>query len=57
MVKNLETDEILRLEDIYYDIRTVRHIYGDQIARRKNKNSDLYLEPTREKANMKERAM
>jgi len=47
MVKNVETDEVKRLEQIYYDIRTVRTISGNPIAKRKNPNSDLYLTPVK----------
>lgn len=43
IVLNAETNQLRRLEEIYYDIRTVRTIKGTIIAKRKNRNSDLYF--------------
>ncbi len=42
VVQNVANNELCRLEDIYYDIRTVRTISGKIVAKRKNKYSDLY---------------
>jgi hypothetical protein len=43
IVQNVETNQLRRIEEIYYDIRTVRSIKGTIVAKRKNKYSDLYL--------------
>ncbi|MBY0155441.1 hypothetical protein H0178_06515 [Cytobacillus firmus] len=43
IVQNVETNQLRRIEEIYYDIRTVRSIKGTIVAKRKNRNSDLYL--------------
>lgn len=43
LVQNIETNQLRRIEEIYYDIRTVRSIQGNIVAKRKNKNSDLYM--------------
>ncbi len=53
MVKNMETDEIKRLEDIYYDIRTVRNISGNIIAKRTNRRKELYFNSTKARAKAK----
>lgn len=42
IVKNTETDELKRIDQIFYDIRTVRTIEGKIIAKRKNRNCELY---------------
>ncbi|MCK1995464.1 hypothetical protein MPH61_23360 [Peribacillus muralis] len=42
IVQNVETNQVCRLEQIYYDIRTVRTITGKIVAKRKNRFSDLY---------------
>lgn len=44
IVQNVETKKIRRLEEIYYDIRTVRTINGQIVAKRKNRKSDLYIQ-------------
>lgn len=43
IVQNVETKQLRRIEEIYYDIRTVRTIKGKIVAKRKNKYSDLYM--------------
>ncbi|MCY7883127.1 hypothetical protein ACO0DA_10410 [Bacillus subtilis] len=43
IVQNVETNQYRRIEEIYYEIRTVRTIKGAIIAKRKNKNSELYM--------------
>jgi hypothetical protein len=43
IVQNVETNQLRRIEEIYYDIRTVRSIKGNIIAKRKNQHSDLYM--------------
>lgn len=43
IVQNIETNQLRRIEEIYYDIRTVRSIKGIIVAKRKNRNSDLYM--------------
>lgn len=43
IVQNVETNQMRRIEEIYYEIRTVRSIKGTIVAKRKNKNSDLYM--------------
>lgn len=42
VVKNVETQQMCRIEEIFYEIRTVRTIKGNVVAKRKNKSSDLY---------------
>lgn len=42
-VQNVETQQLQRLQDIYYKIRTVRSIKGNIVAKRKNPKSDLFL--------------
>ncbi|GAF66465.1 hypothetical protein BTS2_3366 [Bacillus sp. TS-2] len=44
-VKNVKTNDFKRLEDIYYDIRTVRSISGKVVAKRKNHYSELFMLP------------
>lgn len=44
IVQNVETNQLRRIEEIYYDIRTVRSINGPIVAKRKNRNSDLYMQ-------------
>lgn len=43
VVEHALSGSLHRLEEIYYDIRTVRRINGEVVAKRKNKNSDLYF--------------
>ena len=43
IVQNVETNQLLRIEEIFYDIRTVRSIKGTIVAKRKNRNSDLFM--------------
>lgn len=43
VVKNLRTNKLSKLEEIYYDIRTVKDKYGQVVAKRKNPNQDLYI--------------
>lgn len=43
MVQNVETNQLRRIEEIYYEIRTVRSIKGTIVAKRKNKYSELYM--------------
>lgn len=43
LVQNTSTKELKRLNEIYYDIRTVRDSDGNIIAKRKNPNSELCL--------------
>lgn len=43
IVQNVDTKQVRRIEEIYYDIRTVRSIKGQIVAKRKNKHSDLYM--------------
>lgn len=43
IVQNIENNQLRRIEEIYYDIRTVRTIKGTIIAKRKNRNSDLFM--------------
>jgi hypothetical protein len=43
IVQNVKTNTLRRIEEIYYDIRTVRSITGKIVAKRKNKNSDLFM--------------
>jgi hypothetical protein len=42
VVQNVETSEYKRIEEIYYDIRTVRTIKGTIVAKRKNRECELY---------------
>lgn len=44
IVQNVETQKLRKIEEIYYEIRTVRSIEGKVIAKRKNKESELYLQ-------------
>ncbi|KGX85194.1 hypothetical protein [Pontibacillus litoralis] len=44
MVQNIETSEYKKIEEIYYDIRTVMNIEGKIVAKRKNRKSELYLQ-------------
>lgn len=50
VVQNVETSKVCRLEEIYYDIRTVRSISGKVVAKRKNKQSDLYFQSKKRNA-------
>ncbi|WP_079707673.1 hypothetical protein [Paraliobacillus ryukyuensis] len=43
IVQHVETFKLHRLEEIYYEIRTVRSIEGIIIAKRKNKEDELCL--------------
>lgn len=43
MVKNLHTNNFRKIEEIYYNIRTVRDKNGKVIAKRKNPNQELYV--------------
>ncbi|MGM0941308.1 MAG: hypothetical protein ACQEWU_10150 [Bacillota bacterium] len=43
IVQNIETKRLRRIEEIYYEIRTVRSIKGKIVAKRKNKDSDLFI--------------
>lgn len=43
IVQNIENCQFRRIEEIYYDIRTVRTIKGTIIAKRRNRNSDLFI--------------
>lgn len=43
ILQDTVTKELKRLNDVYYDIRTVRDIKGNVIAKRKNPNSDLFV--------------
>ncbi|MGP9043227.1 hypothetical protein [Cytobacillus kochii] len=40
-VKNIQTNKLKKLSDVYYDIRTVRDMDGNIIAKRKNFYSEL----------------
>lgn len=42
LVKHKDTSEIKRIEEIYYDIRTVRDFKGNILAKRKQPNGELY---------------
>jgi hypothetical protein len=42
LVKNKRTKQQCRIEEIFYDIRTVRSKKGIVLAKRKNKSSELY---------------
>ncbi|MGG0888903.1 hypothetical protein [Cytobacillus horneckiae] len=44
IVQNVETQKLRKIEEIYYEIRTVRSIEGKVIAKRKNMESELYLQ-------------
>ncbi|MCM3113588.1 hypothetical protein [Lederbergia lenta] len=44
IVQNVETSQLRRIQEIYYDIRTVRTINGEIVAKRKNRNSELYMQ-------------
>lgn len=41
-VRNTRTNRRCKIDDIFYDIRTVRTVDGHVIAKRKNKISELY---------------
>ncbi|WP_066226342.1 hypothetical protein [Heyndrickxia sporothermodurans] len=43
IVQNVETKQLRRIEEIYYEIRTVRTIKGTIVAKRKNRYSDLFM--------------
>lgn len=42
-VKDVETSQIKRIEDVYYNIRTVKDKDGRVIAKRKNRNQELFI--------------
>ncbi|MED4041020.1 hypothetical protein [Niallia taxi] len=50
MVQNVETNEVRKIEEIYYDIRTVRNIAGKIIAKRRNKKNELFFITTETRA-------
>lgn len=43
VVKNIQTNTLKKVEDIYYDIRTVKDKHGKVIAKRKSPNQDLFI--------------
>lgn len=47
IVQNIETNQYRRIEEIYYEIRTVRLINGTIVAKRKNKSSELYMKKSK----------
>ena len=42
LVQHTDTNEYKKLSEIFYDIRTVRTLTGNVVAKRKNQNSDLF---------------
>lgn len=43
VVRNIHNENLKKLEDIYYDIRTVKDRHGQIVAKRKNPNQDLFI--------------
>lgn len=43
VVKNVQTHTLKKVEDIYYDIRTVKDKHGKVIAKRKSPNQELFI--------------
>lgn len=43
LVRNIHTNKVYKLHDIFYDIRTVKDANGNIVAKRKNPHRELYI--------------
>lgn len=43
LVKDIHTEKVLKLQDIFYDIRTVKDVHGNIVAKRKNPQRELHI--------------
>ncbi|WP_222594294.1 hypothetical protein [Halolactibacillus miurensis] len=43
LVKDIHTNKVFRIQDIFYDIRTVKDANGNIVAKRKNPQRELHI--------------